>query len=96
MNEFNTIKEAAPNAAAVLFRTILSLVLQERAKIKAPDGSLSIATDLSLEPSIKKSLGDGHAKKISIVQRSGCSNVLSPVGRRIRSTMWLTSRVQMH
>lgn len=62
LNEFNTIKESAPNAAAVLFRTVLSLVLQERAKIKAPSGLLAIATDLALEPSIKKSLGDGHPK----------------------------------
>jgi hypothetical protein len=62
LNEFNTIKAAAPNDAAVLFRTILSLVLQERAKIKAPNGSLATATDLSLEPSIKKSLGDSHPK----------------------------------
>ncbi|SHK61685.1 hypothetical protein [Bradyrhizobium lablabi] len=62
LNEFNAIKEAAPNAAAVLFRTILALVLQERAKIKAPTDSLATATGLSLEPSIKKSLGSGHPK----------------------------------
>jgi hypothetical protein len=62
LNEFNAIKETAPNAAAVLYRTILSLLLQERAKIMAPQQSLATATDLSPEPSIKKALGDGHPK----------------------------------
>jgi hypothetical protein len=62
LNEFNAIKEAVPNAAAVLFRTVLALVLKERAKIRAPNDSLATATDLSLEPSIKKSLGSGHPK----------------------------------
>lgn len=62
LNEFNSIKETAPNAAAVLYRTILSIVIQERAKINAPGQSLAAATDLALEPSIKKALGDGHSK----------------------------------
>lgn len=62
LNEFNAIKDTAPNAAAVLYRTILSLALQERAKIKAPNHSLAAATDLALEPSLKKALGDGHPK----------------------------------
>ena len=62
LNEFNAIKDTAPNAAAVLYRTILSLAIQERAKIKAPNHSLAAATDLALEPSIKKALGDGHPK----------------------------------
>jgi hypothetical protein len=55
-NEFNAIKDTAPNAAAVLYRTILSL------KIKATQQSLATATDLSPEPSIKKAIGDGHPK----------------------------------
>lgn len=63
LNEFNAIKEIAPNAAGVLFRTILSLTLQERAKVKAPASALAIATDLSPEPSIRKALGEsGHEK----------------------------------
>jgi len=63
LNEFNAIKETAPNAAGVLFRTILTLTLQERAKIKEPTSALATATDLSPEPSIRKALGeDGHPK----------------------------------
>jgi hypothetical protein len=63
LNEFNVIKDTAPNAASVLYRTILSLTLQERAKIKEPTSALATATDLSPEPSIRKALGEGgHAK----------------------------------
>jgi hypothetical protein len=50
--EFNAGKENQPNASAILFRTILMLVIQERAKLKDPDSPYATAQDLRLETAL--------------------------------------------
>lgn len=47
LKEFNTAKDTAPNLAAIGYRTILCLIIQERAKIVAPSSQTATRTDLA-------------------------------------------------
>jgi hypothetical protein len=50
LHEFNAIKDAQPNFAMIGFRTILCLVIQQRAIMLAPLGPLAKKEDLALQP----------------------------------------------
>ncbi len=47
LKEFNAIKDIAPNHAAIGFRTILCLIIQEKAKRVNPTSNTATRTDLS-------------------------------------------------
>jgi hypothetical protein len=51
-------KDAQPNSAAVIFRTILMLVVQEQAKRKNPASALATKQDLNLYFTIDTALVD--------------------------------------
>jgi hypothetical protein len=51
-------KDAQPNSAAVIFRTILMLVVQEQAKRKNPTSALATKQDLNLYFTIDTALAD--------------------------------------
>jgi len=74
--EFNSIKDMAPNSAADIFRTIVMLVIQERAKQTAPTSTLATKVDLQLDPMISEALrtnlfDGGEAKFLKLFQPSG-------------------------
>jgi len=52
LNEFNVVKDVAPNHAAIGFRTILSLVIQEKAKRVNSTSRTATRTDLAPQPMI--------------------------------------------
>ncbi len=52
LNEFNAVKDIAPNHAAIGFRTILSLVIQEKAKREKPGSNTASRPDLSVDKMI--------------------------------------------
>lgn len=54
LNEFNAHREHAPNLCAISYRTILSLVIIERAKLATPSSELATKQDLNGEADIKK------------------------------------------
>jgi hypothetical protein len=56
LREFNAIKDSQPNVAAIAFRTIACLVIQERAKRVAPQSQLAQKDDLALEPSLSAAI----------------------------------------
>ena len=56
LNEFEAVKDSAPNIAAVGFSTILALVIQERAKRVHPASALATRTDLDVDPMIRDAL----------------------------------------
>ena len=58
LKEFNAGKDAQPNSAAITFRTILMLIIQERAKRKNPSSQLANAQDLALDATINIALND--------------------------------------
>ena len=59
LKEFNAIKDHQPNLAAIGIRTIICLIIQERAKLTDPTGRLATTQDLALDPMLSKALGQG-------------------------------------
>jgi len=58
LKEFNAAKDIAPNLAAIGFRTILSLVIQEKAKRVNPTSNTATCTDLAPVPMIDRARND--------------------------------------
>lgn len=56
LNEFKSVKDTAPNLTAVGFRTILTLIIQERARRVNPTSTLATRLDLAVDPMIKDAL----------------------------------------
>jgi hypothetical protein len=56
LSEFNIHRERAPNLCAISYRTILSLIISERAKLAAPGSGLATKQDLNWEPDIKEAI----------------------------------------
>jgi hypothetical protein len=54
--EFNRVKDSNPNLASIGFRTILCLVIRERAKIVRPHLALATKDDLRFEPDINEAI----------------------------------------
>lgn len=54
--EFNAIKDTQPNMAASGFRTILPLIIRERAKIASPAHKLAVKDDIAFEPDINEAV----------------------------------------
>src|SRR5258708_10103200 len=52
LKEFNAAKDNAPNLTAMGFRTILSLIIQEKAKRVNPTSNTATRTDLAPQPMI--------------------------------------------
>ena len=56
LDEFNAIKERAPNLAAIGYRTILSHLIQEQAKAAKPDSELAKKEDLFPSDAIRAAI----------------------------------------
>src|SRR5260221_8140808 len=56
LREFNSAKKRQPNLAAIGLRTILCLIIQERAKVLDATSSLSARQDLSLQPMLDEAI----------------------------------------
>lgn len=59
LQEFDQVQTRAPNLSAIAFRTILTLIIRERAKIVAPSSTLATKDDLGFEPDIKEAVKQG-------------------------------------
>jgi len=59
LKEFNAIKDQQPNFAAIGLRTIICLIIQERAKITDAKGKLATRQDLALDPMLTEAIGAG-------------------------------------
>jgi hypothetical protein len=58
LREFNAIKNQQPNCAAIVLRTIICLIIQERAKLAQPDGALAKTQNLMLKPMLRSAIED--------------------------------------
>ena len=58
LKEFNVSKDTSPNLAAIGFRTILALIIQEKAKRLDPQSNTATRTDLALEKMIDSARND--------------------------------------
>jgi hypothetical protein len=89
LREFNTIKNQQPNSAAIVLRTIICLIIQERAKLTQPEGALATRPDLELTPMLKSAVQEkifdqGETKLLQAFQSQGlketCDNVVHKPG----------------
>lgn len=58
LKEFNAIKNSAPNSAASIFRTILSLVISLRFKTTDSTSKYALRDDISFERDIKEAISE--------------------------------------
>jgi hypothetical protein len=56
LNEFNAAKNAQPNLAAIGFRTILCLIIREKAKQDAPNSRLATRDDFAVKDMIEEAV----------------------------------------
>jgi hypothetical protein len=76
LREFNAAKEQQPNLAAIGLRTIICLVIQERAKVLDATSALSTRQDLSLQPMLEDAIKqnvfpEGQTKLLQAYRRQG-------------------------
>jgi len=58
LKEFNVSKDTSPNLVAIGFRTILALIIQERAKRLDPKSNTATRTDIALDKMIDSARND--------------------------------------
>jgi hypothetical protein len=76
LGEFNAAKEGQPNLAAIGLRTILCLVIQERAKLVDPNSPLATTQDLKLQSMLDDAIKtnifpEGETKLLNAYRRHG-------------------------
>src|SRR5215472_6778790 len=79
LKEFTAARNNQPNLACIGFRTILPLIIRERAKLVDPAHRLAIKDDLGFEPDIRSALQHGSLFNVSIQVRKDRMGVLDPI-----------------
>jgi hypothetical protein len=84
LREFNAIKNQQPNSAAIVLRTILCLIIQEKAKLAQPGGALAIRPDLMLTPMLQGAIDgnifdQGETKLLRAFQQQGLKETFDNV-----------------
>ena len=84
LREFNAIKNQQPNLAGIGLRTILCLIIQEKAKLSQPGGALATRPDLMLTPMLQSAIderifGQAETKLLQAFQRQGLKETFDNV-----------------
>jgi hypothetical protein len=87
LREFNAIKNPYPNSAAIVLRTIICLIIQERAKLTKPDSELAKMQDLALKPMVRgaietKIFDDGETKLLKAFEQQGLKETFDNVAHK--------------
>ncbi len=95
LHEFNDAKDGQPNIAAIGLRTILCLIIQERAKIADATNDLATQQDLKLQPMLDaaiatKIFGEGETKLLDAFRRRGLKEKSDNVVHKPGSNMLVT------
>jgi hypothetical protein len=95
LKEFNSIKDSQPNLAAIGLRTILCLVIQQRAKALDVTSPLSTREDLSLQPMLDEAIKlgifpEGQTKLLQAYRRQGLKEHSDNVVHKPGSDMLVT------
>jgi hypothetical protein len=82
--EFNAAKNTQPNLAAVGLRTIICLIIQEKARLEEPAGALATRPDLMLTPMLRAAIeqrifGEGETKLLQAFERQGLKEAFDNV-----------------
>src|SRR6266851_783783 len=91
LREFNAVKDHQPNIAAKGLRTIICLVIQEKAKLTQPEGALAKTQDLMLKPMLRGAIEDkifseGETKLLKAFERQGLKETFDNSQARQRRT----------
>jgi hypothetical protein len=84
LKEFNAIKDQQPNIAAIGLRTIICLIIQEKAKLTQPEGALAKTQDLMLKPMLRSAIEDkivseGETKLLKAFEQQGLKETFDNV-----------------
>jgi hypothetical protein len=84
LREFNAVKNQQPNCAAIVLRTIICLIIQEKAKLIKPAGALATGPDLMLTPMLQSAIDEkifdqGETKLLQAFQRQGLKETFDNV-----------------
>ena len=84
LREFNAIKNQQPNSAAIVLRTIICLIIREKAKLSQPGGTLATRNDLMLSPMLQsafdaKIFDEGATKLLRAFQQQGLKETFDNV-----------------
>jgi hypothetical protein len=84
LREFNAIKNQQPNSAATILRTIMCLIIQEKAKLSQPGGALATRPDLMLTPMLQSAIEDnifdqGETKLLRAFKQQGLKETFDNV-----------------
>lgn len=84
LREFNAVKDHQPNIAAIGLRTIICLVIQEKAKLTQPEGALAKTQDLMLKPMLRSAIEDkifseGETKPLKAFEQQGLKETFDNV-----------------
>jgi hypothetical protein len=84
LREFNAIKNQQPNCAAIVLRTVICLIIQEKAKLAQPGGALALRQDLMLTPMLQSAIDEkifdqGETKLLQAFQRQGLKETFDNV-----------------
>jgi hypothetical protein len=84
LREFNATKNQQPNFAAIGLRTIICLIIQERAKLSQPGGALATRSDLMLTPMLQSAIDQNifdqaETKLLQAFQRQGLKETFDNV-----------------
>jgi hypothetical protein len=95
LREFDAAKEQQPNLAAIGLRTILCLVIQERAKGFDAKSALATSQDLSLQPMLDEAIKlgifpEGQTKLLRAYRRQGLKEHSDNVVHKPGSDMLVT------
>jgi hypothetical protein len=84
LREFNAIKNQQPNSAAIVLRTIICLIIQEKAKLAQPGEALATRPDLMLSPMLQSAIDEkifdqGETRLLQAFQRQGLKETFDNV-----------------
>jgi hypothetical protein len=84
LREFNSVKDHQPNIAAIGLRTIICLIIQEKAKLTQPEGALAKTQDLMLKPMLRSAIEDkifreGETKLLKAFEQQGLKETFDNV-----------------
>ena len=84
LKEFNAIKDHQPNMAAIGLRTIICLIIQEKAKLTRPGEALAKTQDLMLRPMLRSAIedkifGEGETKLLKAFEQQGLKETFDNV-----------------
>jgi hypothetical protein len=101
LKEFRDMQASQPNAAAILLRTILGLIIKERAKLKLPQSPLANDVDLNFAGDVATALKEkifesGEHKLLESFNRHGLKTNYDNIAHKTGANWVLNDPKDLH